>query len=356
MLNDTFEVLQNPRIKERIEGIKEMQDEATQLILIKKLFFEIQNASKSIVDEIGSGVAITNLDEVTTALHNETSKNARLLISALKDLQLSGEKQNKIISEVMKEAQGRLEEEFQTIRIKRPLDKVRVLNPEDFPKTDKVTVTNHPDLKPFFDSLEKKIEEAFDIPAAQVNVEAPIINIPQTTLNIPEIEFDPIIEELHNGLNKIRNNNKSNPLFIRLTDLQGLLDKLDEVTEASKNVMMGFPGIIGIRGIDGGLADPNAFGSGTSMISATLGDGSATVVTSGTRVQLSVSSVACKWVIVIGKVANAGTIYAGGVTIAVGRGRPLVPLQSERFTVSNLNQIYIDGDTNGDGVTYVYGT
>lgn len=85
-----------------------------------------------------------------------------------------------------------------------------------------------------------------------------------------------------------------------------------------------------------------------------IGDGSKNVTTAGSRVQLSLTSVPCKKVNVQAKVANTGSIYIGGSTIAVNRGIELLPLASILLTVSDLNLIYIDSSVNGEGVTYTY--
>jgi hypothetical protein len=300
MLNDAFEILQQPRIQARIEALKAVNDEEQQLFLIKKLFQVIQDSSKSIVDEIGDGISITNLDEVTTALHNETTRNAKLLIAALKDLKLSGEKQTNILSAVVKDAQGRFESEFQTIRIRRPLDKVTVLNPEDFPKTESVEVTNHPDLKPFFDSLEKKMSETFNInlPAPQVHVEAPVIHVPETTVNVPELDLQPIVSEVKDGLKKIRTNNKSNPIFVRLTDLQFLIDKLEQVNQNTKNIAAfgGGPNQIFIKDVNGQIITPMADIGDTlkafANISASTTDGAIVTGVVGRKIRV----VAAIWV------------------------------------------------------------
>lgn len=87
---------------------------------------------------------------------------------------------------------------------------------------------------------------------------------------------------------------------------------------------------------------------------STIGDGSQTVTTAGTRVQLSASSVACKKVHIQAKSANTGSIYVGGSTIAAGRGIELFATASVTLEVSNLNLVYIDSSANGDGVTYTY--
>lgn len=85
-----------------------------------------------------------------------------------------------------------------------------------------------------------------------------------------------------------------------------------------------------------------------------IGDDSQTVTTAGTRVQLSSSTLPIKYVIITAKEANTGTIWVGGTTVASGRGRPLVSLQSERFDIDFLTKIYIDSTVNGEGVTFTY--
>jgi hypothetical protein len=95
-------------------------------------------------------------------------------------------------------------------------------------------------------------------------------------------------------------------------------------------------------------AQPDPF-VGTSM-----GDGDKTVATSGVRQQLSDTSIPSTVVLIIAKSSNTGTIWVGGPTVAVGRGRPLLSLQSEMIRINNLNKVYLDADTNGDGVTFLY--
>ena len=86
----------------------------------------------------------------------------------------------------------------------------------------------------------------------------------------------------------------------------------------------------------------------------TIGDGTQTVATAGVRVQLSTTSVRCKKVLITAKGGNSGNIYIGGITIASGRGKQLVPLQDVEIEIDNLNLIYIDATSSGDGCSYVY--
>ena len=98
--------------------------------------------------------------------------------------------------------------------------------------------------------------------------------------------------------------------------------------------------------------------SGASLVSivgnSTIGSGSQTVTTAGTRVQLSVASVPCKKVIIQGGVDNGGWIYVGDSTVASSNGYAIAASQSVIITPSNLNLIYIDSSVNGEGVKYLY--
>lgn len=355
-----LDYLQKPQIQSRIEQIKSSQDDKSQLLAIMALFKEIQKASKSIVDEIGAGVAISNLDEVTTAIHNETAKNTRLLLTALKDMKLSADKQATVLAEISKESQNRLDEEFQTIKIRRPLDKVTVTNFSDLPVAEEIRVNNLSEVLLGLKQLENVIERSLNIKidAPQVTINPPEVNVsvPAQNITFPDFETEAIVAALSMGLKKIRTNNSSNPMFFRMTELDRLLDKLEEIHQASRNVMLGFPGSVALRDVSGGIADPSTFGAGVSLIANTLGDGSKNVTSAGTRVQLSTTSIPCKWVIITAKVGNTGTIYIGGITIATGRGKPLVNLQEIMIDINDVSKVWMDADTSSDGVTFCYGS
>lgn len=351
MINNSFETLQESRIQQRISGLKDAQDEATQLLLIKRLFVEIQKSSKSIVDEIEGGVAISNLDEVTTALHNETNRNAKLFVSALKDLKLSTERQAVILKEIMTDSQSRLDEEFQTIKIRRPLDKVHVLNPEDFPVSEEVDVKNWPDLAAMFTSLEKAMRESLNInlPAPQVNVEAPNVNVAAPSISVPPVEFDEVIATLERNLKMLRINKKTSPLFVQLSD-ERFLEKLDEIREASKNVMLGFPGAVRIQNANGGMVDFNQIGTSVPTVA---GSGKTTVTTAGTRVVLA-SSKNIKSVTIKALSTNTGFIYVGDTTVSSSNGFQLSAKDSISMDISNLTTVNIDSSVNGEGVSYMW--
>jgi len=90
----------------------------------------------------------------------------------------------------------------------------------------------------------------------------------------------------------------------------------------------------------------------------TIVDGSKDVVTPGTAVQLSATSVPIGRVVVTSKEENTGLVVIGDSTVvaaqATRRGTPLTPLSTMDLTVDDLNKIYIDAEKAGDGVTFTY--
>lgn len=87
---------------------------------------------------------------------------------------------------------------------------------------------------------------------------------------------------------------------------------------------------------------------------STLGSGSQTVTTAGTRVQLSAISIPCKKVTIQGLSSNTAQIYIGDSTVSSANGIYVFPTQIFQLTVSNLNLIWLDSVNNGEGVSYQY--
>lgn len=91
----------------------------------------------------------------------------------------------------------------------------------------------------------------------------------------------------------------------------------------------------------------------TPSIATSIGSGSKNVTTAGTRVQLATTTT-CKKVIITANVANTGTIWVGGSSVAANSGIPLVALQNVTLDISDLAAIWLDSTVNGEGVTYAY--
>ena len=87
-----------------------------------------------------------------------------------------------------------------------------------------------------------------------------------------------------------------------------------------------------------------------------VGDGTATVTTAGTRVQLS--DVTCKRVFIQALESNTGTIVVGGSTVVAAlvgrRGFALFPTQGEFFQISNLNLLFVDSTQSGDIIHFYW--
>ena len=91
---------------------------------------------------------------------------------------------------------------------------------------------------------------------------------------------------------------------------------------------------------------------------AGLTDGVKTVTAAGTAEPLAATSTECISVVVQALVDNTGNVFIGASTIEDGRGIELEPGDSLTFAgVNNRNlydlvNIYVDAETNGEGVGY----
>jgi len=94
-----------------------------------------------------------------------------------------------------------------------------------------------------------------------------------------------------------------------------------------------------------------------TLIVTGIGDGRKIVTAAGTAEVLA-GLTTCKKVIITAELDNAGTMVVGGSTVvaalATRRGTPLTPGDSVAIETNNLNNIWLDATSNGDGVTYHY--
>lgn len=81
-------------------------------------------------------------------------------------------------------------------------------------------------------------------------------------------------------------------------------------------------------------------------------NGQTTVTTAGTRVVLGAGTLTTG-VIVRAKDVNAGYIYLGNSTVTSANGMILLPGESTSVAIDNLNKLFIDSASNGDGVSYI---
>lgn len=84
-----------------------------------------------------------------------------------------------------------------------------------------------------------------------------------------------------------------------------------------------------------------------------VGNGKTTVTTAGTAVVLG-SSTAIVSVTVRALASNTNKIYVGSASVSSSNGFQLSPQESISLDINNLSKIFIDADTNGEGVSYIY--
>jgi len=89
-----------------------------------------------------------------------------------------------------------------------------------------------------------------------------------------------------------------------------------------------------------------------------LGQGNGTVASGGTPVQLSDSSIPCKFVTITAHEDNSGLILIGDENVKADssdrKGVSLFSTQSYKFTVSDLNKLWIDSVEDGDKFHFYY--
>ncbi len=351
--------LQSPRLQALQKQAETTQQEADKRSFLIMLVKEVINAiNETTVAKIEGGVDVNNLDEVTAALRNELARANKPVTEILKKLNLSTQDQTSVIQQIEKKAIDDFNKQYQTVIVKRVKDQVEVTNLSDLAFPAQVGINNLSDLEAYFKDLADKIEAmdlVVNIPAPQVTVTPAPVFLPDNKfpeINIPVVDLNPLITAIKTSLNRLSSNSETRPLAVRLTDGQNWIKELIKAQERTSQAVAAFAGGSDqVRILD---ANRNIVNFGNTSAPSTVGDGTATVTTAGTKVQLSATSVPCRYVIVVGNTGNTGKVYLGGATIATARGRPLNQEQSEKIDIDNLNKVYIDADNNTDGVTFTY--
>lgn len=324
--------LQAPRLQSLRNQAESSQSDLDKRRFLSALVAEIVKKLGDVtVSNLDNGINVNNLDQIKAHLRNE-------LIPVIKSIN-NGSDRTDIIKAIKSLSDEIKKIDFNpTINIESPDVKVpefivpEVKIPDINIPTPQVTV-NVPDV----------IIPEFNIPTPIVHVSSPVVNI-------PEINLEEVINELSIGLKKLRQNNTSNPIFVRITDLDRVLLKLDEVRVASKEVMLGFPGSIRIQNATGGVVDFNQIGS---SVPSGVGSGKTVVTTAGTRVVLATSKI-IQSVTVKALSINTGFMYVGNSSVSSTNGFQLKAGESVSLNISNLVSISIDSSVNGEGVTYMW--
>ena len=85
-----------------------------------------------------------------------------------------------------------------------------------------------------------------------------------------------------------------------------------------------------------------------------IADGTTTVTTAGTAVQISTTSVPCYGIYVTGHESNVGAVVVGASTVKAAltgrRGYTLYPTNAQKFSVTDANLLYVDAVNSGDKI------
>ena len=341
--------LNSDRVSQLKQSIADAENENERLGHIKQLFEIIQRSGSSVVDKLDDGVHISNFDEVKASLKNEFTSNFKKLVKAMDGIKLSNKEQSDLALNLFKISDKARDDDFQTIRIKKPRDRVNVINFDDIIFPDNVKVNNLDELGIKLDAL----KEAFNIPAPQVNVDAPIVNIPEliipeTSINIPETNLKPIATAIQKMVKELKRM-QSEGMETSSGHSELLNERFDDMLQVMSR--LGFPGSIKL-----------ASGSSVEIKPAqSIVTGTKTVTTAGTAVQLSTSSVACKYVMLNADEGNTGGLVFVGdssVTALSGsqQGLQITPTANLKVEINNLNELWVDSQEDGDQLCYAYFT
>jgi len=92
-------------------------------------------------------------------------------------------------------------------------------------------------------------------------------------------------------------------------------------------------------------------------------DGAQQVVTAGVPVALNDDEGGgremCRTVLITALIGNAGTVWIGGATVAVGRGTPLqsgdtMTFPPHEMNIHDLQHIMLDASIDAQGVSYTF--
>jgi hypothetical protein len=103
-----------------------------------------------------------------------------------------------------------------------------------------------------------------------------------------------------------------------------------------------------------GVADSVSIGGAVTtseVLPTAVSSGRVVVSTAGTRVQLTTFS--CKSVVIKALPTNSGVIFVGNSTVASSNGFVISASESVSLDIDNVNHVWIDSATNGDGISFM---
>lgn len=293
------------------------------LVILLKRIIELLDRKEEPIEE----VSIDNLDEVKAALQNISSKQTRSLVNVLEKVSDGSEKQKEVTSQILKEIKTSFADRFSSVYVKKPLDRVEILNLDEVPIAESVEVSNLSELAEYFNKLANDIKDSLNVnvEAPTVNVPSPIVNVPAPIVNTSQVSIDisPILDELDRQLNKIRTNSVSRPLAVRLTDGQEWIKELKKQTAQT-----------------------------TQYLSDVSYSKNATGQTINPATEESLSQLAGKFAIQIDDVTTTSVTYVGKASIGSVAASAVWQIMKidESGTPITTVITYADGDSNFDNV------
>ena len=180
------------------------------------------------------------------------------------------------------------------------------------------------------------------VPETKITVTAPKVPQPKVTIQTPEVRMPK--EMTIKGKVELEGVGLENPLPVQLRDKDGNIVNL--------------PTVISGGGSGGGGPSRQTIKSIVASSGVvTVNSGTATTA-AGTVVELSTTSTPCKKITIQASPTNTELIVIGDSSVVASsdsrQGIALFPTQSIALIVDNLNKVFFDTVTSGDGVIFIY--
>lgn len=298
-------------------------------------------------------VSVDNLDEVKASLHNELSRISKPIIKAIDKLALDRDRIEAIKNEIEAKNREALNETHDIQIVKKPKQRLEIANIGDIAFPSSVKINNLDDLKIFFDSLSDVITNKLnlDIPAPQVTVSPPEVNIPE--IKIPESSINIDVDGLLSALEPLKflSDRPNKALSVRLSDGNKFVKALRTIVENQERQATAF---------SQGLNESSARKAFKQAIDSNKGssvtEGRKALSDSSAGVQVTSTSTPIKYVYI--SADTAGDVVAvGGSTstqLDSATGMILTPgTPPVRLDITDLNKLYASGAT-GSALCYTY--
>lgn len=301
----------------------------------------IVKAINNLKDKLGKldSVEIKNLDEVKAHLKNELRPLLKLTEQKTKE-------ESKQFGEMSKD--------MDVIFVKKNERETRVNNFDEIKFPKDVKVNNLKDLQAYFQTLGKQIDALkgslnIELPAPQVTVNPPEVNIPDIKLPDRDIDFSQVLKAL-SPLKHI-SNQPNKPISVRIASKDGkrFLEAIEQIKDNGNKQ---------IAAVSQGLNESSARKAFKSALNSTVsaqlaGEGRKTLSSAGTGVQLSASSVPCSYVDITADSTRVAVGSSASVQITSPTGVIVTPNQTPyRIYTDNLNKIYVSAGSGAACYAY----